>query len=213
MKKKLIYLFVLFILVFCVFLFIYNKEIIHFLINLDLSKKYFNILYIILTLAYFLSPLPVTFVILLNGFFFKEYGFILSIIQIFIGSLILKNLSNKINKVLKINFSSKKINFDNLSSNNYSIFISRLIVPYFLHNVYYGLIKVNLFKFMIIIFIAEIPMTYALSQIGKSFAEISSDYSISLYSLFTDINFYIPFLIIFILFIITNYFYKKKENK
>ena len=54
-------------------------------------------------------------------------------------------------------------------------------------------------------------MTYALSQIGSSLSKISSDIDLSLYSLITDINFYIPFFIIFVVFIITNYLYKKNN--
>ena len=105
----------------------------------------------------------------------------------------------------------KKMNLSKFSSNNYSIFISRLLVPYFLHNIYYGLIKIRFTKFFFIILFAEIPMTYALSQIGSSLSKISSDIDLSLYSLITDINFYIPFFIIFVVFIITNYLYKKNN--
>ncbi len=209
MNKRLIYLIALFILGFCICLFTLKNEIIYFLINLDITSKYFKILYIILSSIYFLSPLPVTIIILLNGFFFQEYGFLISIIQISLGSIILKQLSNKINKFFKIDLNYKKVNLNHLLINNFSIFFSRMIVPYFLHNIYYGLTKVQLSKFIIIILLAEIPMTYALSQIGKSLAEITSDFSISLYTLLTDINFYIPFLIIFVLFIITNYLNKK----
>tara|TARA_B100000963_G_scaffold334426_1_gene327639 strand:- start:7106 stop:7741 length:636 start_codon:yes stop_codon:yes gene_type:complete len=211
MNKKLTYLFALFILGFCTFLFIFKNEIIYFLINLDITSKNFKILYIILSSIYFLSPLPVTVIILLNGFFFREYGFLISIVQISLGSIFLKQLSNQINKFLKIDLNYKKVNLNRLLINNYSIFFSRMIVPYFLHNIYYGLTKVQLSKFIIIIFLAEIPMTYALSQIGKSLSEITSDFSVSLYTLLTDINFYIPFLIIFVLFITTNYLNKNKR--
>ena len=56
-------------------------------------------------------------------------------------------------------------------------------------------------------------MTYALSQIGSSLSKISLDIDLSLYSLITDINFYVPFFIIFVVFIITNYLYKKIINE
>ena len=131
--------------------------------------------------------------------------------QILTGSLILFFLSHKINAILKINLKFKKINLNKFSSNNYSIFISRLMFPYFLHNIYYGLIKISLIKFILIVFFAEIPMTYALSQIGGSLSKINSDINLSLYSLITDINFYVPFFIIFVVFIITNNLNKKKN--
>ena len=82
-------------------------------------------------------------------------------------------------------------------------------MPYFLHNIYYGLIKIRFTKFFFIIFFAEIPMTYALSQIGSSLSKISLDIDLSLYSLITDINFYVPFFIIFVVFILRITYIKK----
>ena len=211
MKKKYIYLAVTTSLFLIIFLFIAKDEILFFLINLDLASRNLKTMYIFFTMIYFITPLPITIIIILNGFIFKEYGFFVSMIQISIGSLILILLSYKINKIIKINLKLKKMNLSKFSSNNYSIFISRLLVPYFLHNVYYGLIKIRFTKFFFIILFAEIPMTYALSQIGSSLSKISSDIDLSLYSLITDINFYIPFFIIFVVFIITNYLYKKNN--
>ena len=211
MKKKYIYLAVTTFLFLIIFLFIAKDEILFFLINLDLASRNLKTMYIFFTMIYFITPLPITIIIILNGFIFKEYGFFVSMIQISIGSLILILLSHKINKIIKINLKLKKINLNKFSSNNYSIFISRLLVPYFLHNIYYGLIKIRFTKFFFIILFAEIPMTYALSQIGSSLSKISSDIDLSLYSLITDINFYVPFFIIFVVFIITNYLYKKNN--
>ena len=210
MKKKLVLLFLMIFLLISILLFIYKDQIINFLLNLDFNSDYLKTLYFIIVFFYFLSPLPITLILLLNGFFFKEYGFFISMFQIVLGSIIIKNLSKQLSSILQINLRLKRINIQKLSNNNYSIFLSRFIVPYFIHNIYYGLTKIDLRSFIFIIFIAEIPMTYAFNQIGKSFYEVSSNFSISLYSLFKDINFYIPFLIIFVLFIITNYLYKKK---
>ena len=105
----------------------------------------------------------------------------------------------------------KKLNSHKLSTNNYSIFISRYVVPYFFHNIYYGLIKLNSLRFLILIFFAEIPMTYCLNEIGKSLSKISLDFHQSIKSLYTDINFYIPFFIIFMLLIVFNYLFKNKK--
>ena len=211
MKKKYIYLASISFLFLIIFLFKAKDEIIFFLINLDFASRNFKTMYIFFTMIYFITPLPITIIILLNGFIFREYGFFVSMIQISVGSLTLIFLSHKINKIIKINLKLKKINLNKFSSNNYSIFISRLLVPYFLHNIYYGLIKIRFTKFFFIIFFAEIPMTYSLSQIGSSLSKISLDIDLSLYSLITDINFYVPFFIIFVVFIITNYLYKKNN--
>ena len=211
MKKNFIYYAIIIFLILIISLFIAKDKIIFFIINFDFATKYLKTLFIFFTLIYFITPLPITIIILFNGFIFKEYGFFISMFQILTGSLILLFLSHKINAILKINLKFKKINLNKFSSNNYSIFISRLIFPYFLHNIYYGLIKISLIKFILIVFFAEIPMTYALSQIGGSLSKINSDINLSLYSLITDINFYVPFFIIFVVFIITNNLNKKKN--
>ncbi len=191
-----------------IFIFHFKDEILNIIItNKDLNER-FIVLYIILSLIYFLTPLPVSIVVILNGYILKEYGFFISILQILIGSLILKSFSNFITNKIKFDFTFKKINLTKLSTNNYSIFISRFVVPYFLHNIYYGLTKLNSIRFLILIFSAEIPITYALNEIGNSMSKISLDFSQSVYTLYTDINFYIPFLIIFMLLIIMNYLFK-----
>ena len=192
----------------------FNEEIINYLISIDFSNSKIIYTYILVSSLYFISPLPVTIIILLNGFFFKELGFYISIFQIFLGSTLLNLFSKKIKNFFNINLSnkikSKIFNLRKISENNYSIFFTRYLLPYFIHNLYYGLTKVKLFRFLIIVIISEIPMTYAINSIGSSLNKISFDYTLSVYTLFTDINFYIPFLIIFMVFIITNYLNSKK---
>ncbi len=195
----------------CFFLFSTKNDIIKFLINFDFTSQYFIITYLTISSIYFFFPLPVTIIVLLNGFFFNKLGFIISMCQILVGSFFLKSLSNKINKCLKINLGLQKIDPRKFSNNIYSIFVSRLIFPYFLHNIYYGLIKVRLKIFIFSIFLAEIPITFALNQIGSSLSEINFNSSVTLISLINDKNFYIPFLIIIAFLIITNYLYKKNK--
>ena len=127
--------------------------------------------------------------------------------QILVGSFSLNLFSNKINKVF--NFYKyyekqiskfKKFNLKKISENNYSIFLSRFILPYFIHNIFFAVIKIKIYRFLFLIFFAEIPMTYALSSIGATLNKISFDQSVSAYNLFTDINFYVPFILIFVIF-------------
>ena len=108
------------------------------------------------------------------------------------------------------NILKKKINLKKISENNYSIFFSRYIIPYFFHNIYYGLIKTNIVKFVIIIFLAEIPMTYALNLLGSSLKNFQLNYSLSNYSIFDDTNFYVSFIVIFVIFVLSNFFLKNK---
>ncbi len=214
MKKILVYIFAAVFISSIIIIYEFNEEIINYLISIDFSNSKIIYTYILVSSLYFISPLPVTIIILLNGFFFKELGFYISIFQIFLGSTLLNLFSKKIKNFFNINLSNKiksKIsNLRKISENNYSIFLTRYLLPYFIHNLYYGLTKVKLFRFLIIVIISEIPMTYAINSIGSSLNKINFDYSLSVYTLFTDINFYIPFLIILMVFIITNYLNSKK---
>tara|TARA_Y100000590_G_C15299458_1_gene855728 strand:- start:47 stop:691 length:645 start_codon:yes stop_codon:yes gene_type:complete len=214
MKKILVYIFAAVFISSIIIIYEFNEEIINYLISIDFSNSKIIYTYILVSSLYFISPLPVTIIILLNGFFFKELGFYISIFQIFLGSTLLNLFSKKIKNFFNINLSnkikSKIFNLRKISENNYSIFFTRYLLPYFIHNLYYGLTKVKLFRFLIIVIISEIPMTYAINSIGSSLNKISFDYTLSVYTLFTDINFYIPFLIIFMVFIITNYLNSKK---
>ena len=180
----------------------------------DVTNSKFFIVYIMISIIYFLSPLPVTIVILLNGYLFQDIGLYISLALLVLGSSLLCLFSNKIQSKFNFNFSKifgkKKINLKKISENNYSIFFSRYIIPYFFHNIYYGLIKTNIVKFIVIIFLAEIPMTYALNLLGSSLKNFQLNYSISNYSIFSDTNFYVSFIVIFVIFVLSNFFLKNK---
>ena len=192
--------------------FVFHETILNFLINIDVNKFSFLCIYILICLVYCLFPLPVTLIILLNGYLFKDIGFYVSIIIILLASTLLFVCSRFIEKFFKLNikefFLKKNINIEKLTSNSFSILISRWIIPFFFHNIYYGLISVNLRKFFIIIFLAEIPMTYALNSIGKSLKNFSLETNYSIFDLFIDKNFYIPFMIIIFIFFFIKYIRK-----
>tara|TARA_B110000977_G_scaffold197113_1_gene278891 strand:+ start:249 stop:896 length:648 start_codon:yes stop_codon:yes gene_type:complete len=191
----------------------YNKEIIDFLINVDLRSPRVFYSYIFISTIYFISPLPITIIILINGFVLKEYGFYFSMLQILVGSFFINIFSNRINSFVNISSyykkNIKKLNLKKISENNYSIFFSRYLFPYFLHNILFGLIKIKINRFLLLIFMAEIPTTYALNSIGTTLNKISFDHSLPLYSLFTNINFYIPFVLILIIFVVVDILSKK----
>ena len=218
MKKKLITIIAIFLLIIPVFLsFYFNKSIIDFLINIDVSNINFLVFYIIVCFFYFLTPLPATLIVILNGYLFKKIGFFISLSLILLASAILylfaKKIKNSFDLDVKKIFFKKKINLSKLTTNNFSIFLSRFILPYFLHNIYYGLVDVKIKKFILIIFCAEIPLLYALNSIGNSVKNITSNYKISFLDIVNDINFYLPFFIVFAIFIVVNYLRTKfKEN-
>ena len=60
-------------------------------------------------------------------------------------------------------------------------------------------------RFILIILCAEIPFTYALNSIGNSVKNLTPNYNISFLNILSDINFYVPFFIIFTIFIVVNY--------
>ncbi len=191
---------------------LFHEPILNFLVNIDVHKFNFLLIYLLICLVYFLFPLPVTLIVLLNGFLFKDIGFYISIVTILLASTILFLSSRLIEKFFKLNvkdfFLRKNINLEKLTSNSLSVLISRWIVPFFFHNVYYGLISFNFKKFLMIIFLAEIPITYALNAIGKSLKNFTLEANYSIFDLFTDKNFYIPFVIIIFIFFFTKYIRK-----
>ena len=182
----------------------FYKNILDFLISIDVTKFSFLAAYITICLIYFIFPLPVTFIIILNGYLFKDIGFYISFSLILLSSTIIFFSSKFIETFFKLNikyfFLKKNIKIEKLTSNSYSILISRYIVPFFFHNLYYGLMKIDFKRFFIIIFLAEIPMTYAINTIGKSLENFTTEVNFSIYDLFIDKNFYVPFFIIVFIF-------------
>ena len=176
--------------------------------------KYYSLFFIFVSFLYFLTPLPVTLIIIANGYFFQNLGFIISIFQVVLCSILIFSIAKKIDKYFDFtkykNKILKKINVNKFSQSNYSIILSRYIFPYFFHNIYYGILNIKLKKFSLLVILSEIPMLYALNSIGKSMINFDFSISISIFTLFLDKNFYIPFLIIFVIFVVTSYLYKIK---
>ena len=176
--------------------------------------KYYSLFFIFVSFLYFLTPLPVTLIIIANGYFFQNLGFIISIFQVVLCSILIFSIAKKIDKYFDFtkykNKILKKINVNKFSQSNYSIILSRYILPYFFHNIYYGILNIKLKKFSLLVILSEIPMLYALNSIGKSMNNFDFNISISIFTIFIDKNFYIPFIIIFVIFVVTSYLYKIK---
>ena len=176
--------------------------------------KYYSLFFIFVSFLYFLTPLPVTLIIIANGYFFQNLGFIISIFQVVLCSILIFSIAKKIDKYFDFtkykNKILKKINVNKFSQSNYSIILSRYIFPYFFHNIYYGILNIKLKKFSLLVILSEIPMLYALNSIGKSMNNFDFNISISIFTIFIDKNFYIPFIIIFVIFVVTSYLYKIK---
>ena len=213
--KNIIIFILLFISIIFVFLYFFDYNYFANLLIKDQSiHKYYSLFFIFVSFLYFLTPLPVTLIIIANGYFFQNLGFIISIFQVVLCSILIFLIAKKIDKYFDFtkykNKILKKININKFSESNYSIILSRYIFPYFFHNIYYGILNIKLKKFSLLVILSEIPMLYALNSIGKSMINFDFSISISIFTLFLDKNFYIPFLIIFVIFVVTSYLYKIK---
>jgi len=191
------------------FIFFFNyKEILNiFLDTKELSLSLISI-YILFNFIFFLTPVPVTIMLIVNGFLFKEIGFLISYFFIIIDSTLIFIFSKKIIYFIKKDFKHNKMY--KLSKKNYSVFISRFIVPYFFHNLYYGLTDIKLSKFMIVIILCEIPLTYAFNSLGMSLNVFTFNQEIDYKSFLNDKNFYLPIIIIILTGLLVKFFNRKK---
>ena len=193
----------------------YNTEILSFFLNMGNSNYFF--LYLLFSILFFLSPLPITFIVLLNGYLFGNVGFVYSLILTLFGASALNLLSDKINGYLKINlnniFKQKKINLKKITQNKYSIFFSRFFIPYFIHNIYYGIQRAKFSKFMIYVFFAEVPLIFCLNSVGGSLNFFSINSELSFLDLILNKDFYIPLLVILLLILLTNHIKSKFKIK
>ena len=69
---------VLFVIIVSILGFFFHKTILDVLISIDVTKFNFLIVYLLICSIYFLFPLPVFFIILLNGYLFQNIGFYIS---------------------------------------------------------------------------------------------------------------------------------------
>ena len=131
-----------------------------------------------------LTPIPTTPIIIFNGFILGSLGFTLSIGVTFICSSILFTISKNNNSL----FSQKKIikNYLKkilLSKNETSIFllifITRYIIPYFFHNILFGLFYRKLKNFIFLVTLAEIPIIFALTIFGKNLNFFTESYNLN----------------------------------
>lgn len=206
-KKNILTILICFFLLLSILIFSFKDEIFDIFVNSQKLSFGHVSAYLILVFIYFLTPLPATLVIILTGFFFKLIGFFISIIFIVIGSALLFVFAKNIKETFNINFDQffqKKINFKKIATHNYSILISRYILPYFFHNIFFGLENIKLKRFLIVITFAEIPMIYALNTLGMSLNKLVKNYEITLFDIIFDVNFYVPFIIMIIIFVVIN---------
>ena len=127
MKKYLgITCLVLFVILVSILAIFFHKTILNFLIDIDVSRFDFLFIYLLICVIYFLLPLPVSFIILLNGYLFNDVGFYISFSIIIFSSTILFFFSRTISNFFDLNitafFLKKNIKIEKITSNSLSIF-------------------------------------------------------------------------------------------
>tara|TARA_B100001059_G_C17829455_1_gene583602 strand:- start:2092 stop:2763 length:672 start_codon:yes stop_codon:yes gene_type:complete len=178
--------------IFFIFVIIYNDQILIFgkeifnrlLIYQEQNFIIFLFLLLIVNFIYFLSPIPTFPIIIFNGFILKNMGFILSYIIIIVCSLILFKSIKRFKFILNNNFFLKILEKINNNKNNdvnfFVIASSRYVLPYFVHNIFFGSILKNIKIFFIAILIGEIPIIFILNQFGSQLRDLSDLTSINL---------------------------------
>ena len=188
-----------------------------FLLILSLKDKNFVefiFFIILLNFTYFLTPLPVTIILLFNGFILGIVGFAFSIFFLsvwIILTFIFSNyfLKNNLFFLSLFKFKIKKYNFIK-KPNNLTIFFSRFLIPFFFHNIIFGLYEnLTLKRFYTVSLLALLPATFAYNSIGMSLSTFVLKDGYKIKDLFTNVNFLLPlFLVVFII-IFSSYIKKK----
>lgn len=201
--------------IFFIFVIIYNDQILIFgkeifnklIIYQEQNLIFFLFLLLIVNFIYFLSPIPTFPIIIFNGFILKNMGFILSYIIIIVCSLILFKSIKRFKFILNNNFFFKileKIN--NNKNNDFNFFViasSRYVLPYFVHNIFFGSILKNIKIFFIAILIGEIPIILILNQFGSQLRDLSELTSTNLSDIL-KIEYLLTFICFFLFLIIIN---------
>ena len=129
------------------------------------EKDLTYLIHFFVSLLLLLTPLPATLVVIANGYFLGLAGFYVNYLAIIFASIFLYGVGMISGKQKVFGFSligkyyrlfRRKIGDTGVIS---SIFVTRFIVPFFFHNFCLGAIRYPINRFIIIILIAEVPVT------------------------------------------------------
>tara|TARA_B100000035_G_scaffold305880_1_gene307240 strand:- start:445 stop:1101 length:657 start_codon:yes stop_codon:yes gene_type:complete len=215
--KKLFFFFapIVFILL-VLFIYLYTDSFVSQFLRFIEQNRNNHLLIFFINIIYCLSSLPVTPLIIANGFFLGLIGFtniflaiIFSSIIIFtISSLYCKKLEKKnfFKKIIIRNTVIKKFRYN--SDKSFIFLILRYILPFYVHNLFYGISKISFLRFTLLVGLSEIPLTYAFFMIGQSLKEFSYK-NLDFLSIILSKNFLFPLFFILIFMILINFLRKK----
>ena len=210
MSKKFFFFFILIpillILTYKIFTHLEINKILETILTLK-QDNHFIFLFILFFFNFliFLTPIPTTPFIIFNGFVLGEMGFFFSYLIIIICSIILFKIIKKFKYIFSFNLLEKlekKVeNNKNVDLNFMIIGSSRYVFPYFIHNLFFGLIlkKINIFFSSIVLF--ELPIIFILNKFGthiKNFDDIENFNMNSILSF----DYLIVFILLFFLLIL-----------
>jgi len=206
------------ILIIIIFVLIYylRFEIIDLIDDISTIKNKFILVFIISIL--FFMPFFSTFLILINSMIFYQYGFYISFILLIFSSavtfLLIKKKKKK--KVINLKLRNNLKNFykkgSELYISDYGIFFMRLLIPPFVHNISYSFIdKIKFKNFLIMISLAELPIVYSISVIGKSIKNFDHIKNSSLNILYEP-SFYLPVIFLTLVIFLVKLLNKKNMN-
>ena len=213
------------IIIFIIFIFFYFKDFILEIFKIVFDKLIFfernyYIIFLIFLLVTniinFLTPIPTFPIIIFNGFMLKDFGFFLTYFMIILCSLTLFKSVKYFKFFLNTKFYLKTISVINNNKNNdfnfFLISASRYVLPYFIHNIFFGSILKKSRIFFISIIIAEIPIVFILNKFGKDLRSLNDLNTIDINTIL-KIEYLISFILLFLLLLIvnraTNYINKK----
>ncbi len=171
---------------------------------------------IVINFVLFLTPIPTFLLIVFNGFVLNSLGFFLSFLTIILCSTIIFNTVKKNNFILEFKyFKNIKEKINKNKNNDINFFIvasSRYVLPYFIHNIFFGAILKNYKIFLFAIFFAEIPIIFILNKVGTQLNNLKEFSQLNLVNILKFENLIILMLIFLFLFI-TNRASKYIKNK
>ena len=222
-KNKFNYISLLLILfIFILFYFILfdydsKNELIEYIISIKKDIFLSSFVLTLISLLYFLTPLPMTPLVIFNGFILNSFGFIISYFIVILDSLIIYLISKRFlrKNLTKISFMKKFNKYQKIFQNNdlNVLFGLRFVIPHFFHSVLCGLTNIKIKNLLLIVILADLPGIYAVNIIGKSLYNLMDFQYMNFQKILFDKNFYIPLVIVLLIYIFQLQFKKKIKNK
>jgi uncharacterized membrane protein YdjX (TVP38/TMEM64 family) len=134
-----------------------------------INNIFYYLFLIFFQLIFFSLGLPTTPFLLFNLSINIFYGFVISIITLFFASILIFKFAVWLKKNLKLNFKIIKYKKKIFGRNTQvKIFLSRFLIPFFFHNIIFGLMGVSLRQFIFSAMLADALSLSILIMLAKN---------------------------------------------